>query len=34
VAIVERIARQHHGELQLLPNEPRGLRAVLLLRDA
>jgi two-component system osmolarity sensor histidine kinase EnvZ len=34
LAIVERIARQHHGELQLLPNEPRGLRAVLLLRDA
>ena len=34
LAIVERIARQHHGELQLLPNAPRGLRAVLLLRDA
>ena len=34
LAIVERIARQHHGELQLLANEPRGLRAVLLLRDA
>jgi two-component system osmolarity sensor histidine kinase EnvZ len=34
LAIVERIARQHHGELQLIPNEPRGLRAVLVLRDA
>jgi len=34
LAIVDRIARQHHGELQLLPNAPRGLRAVLLLRDA
>ena len=34
LAIVDRIARQHHGELQLLPNTPRGLRAVLLLRDA
>lgn len=34
LAIVERIARQHHGELQLLANEPRGLRALLLLRDA
>ena len=34
LAIVERIARQHHGELQLLANEPRGLRAVLMLRDA
>jgi two-component system osmolarity sensor histidine kinase EnvZ len=34
LAIVDRIARQHHGELQLLANAPRGLRAVLLLRDA
>jgi two-component system osmolarity sensor histidine kinase EnvZ len=34
LAIVDRIARQHHGELQLLANTPRGLRAVLLLRDA
>lgn len=34
LAIVDRIARQHHGELQLLPNAPRGLRAVLVLRDA
>ena len=34
LAIVDRIARQHGGELQLLPNTPRGLRAVLLLRDA
>lgn len=34
LAIVERIARQHHGELQLLPNEPRGLRVLLVLRDA
>lgn len=34
LAIVERIARQHHGELQLLTNTPRGLRAILLLRDA
>ena len=34
LAIVDRIARQHHGELQLLPNAPRGLRAVLSLRDA
>lgn len=34
LAIVDRIARQHHGELQLLANPPRGLRAVLLLRDA
>jgi len=34
LAIVERIARQHHGELQLHANAPRGLRAILLLRDA
>ena len=34
LAIVERIARQHHGELQVLANAPRGLRAILLLRDA
>ena len=34
LAIVDRIARQHHGELQLLANAARGLRAVLLLRDA
>jgi len=34
LAIVERIARQHHGELQLQANTPRGLRAILLLRDA
>jgi two-component system osmolarity sensor histidine kinase EnvZ len=32
LAIVERVARQHGGELRLLPNAPRGLRAALLLR--
>lgn len=34
LAIVERVARQHGGELQLLPNCPHGLRAVLSLRGA
>lgn len=34
LAIVERVARQHGGELQLLPNFPNGLRAVLSLRGA
>lgn len=34
LAIVERVARQHGGELQLLPNFPHGLRAVLSLRGA
>ncbi|HYM85110.1 MAG TPA: ATP-binding protein, partial [Pseudoxanthomonas sp.] len=29
LAIVERVARQHGGELLLLPNRPQGLRAVL-----
>ncbi len=33
LAIVERVARQHCGELCLLPNSPRGLRAVLRVRD-
>ncbi|MDH5822545.1 ATP-binding protein [Luteimonas sp. RD2P54] len=32
LAIAERVARQHHGELRLLPNPPRGLRAVLVVR--
>lgn len=31
LAIVERVARQHGGELQLLPNTPQGLRARLCL---
>lgn len=31
--IVERVARQHGGELRLLPNTPQGLRAQLWLRD-
>lgn len=34
LAIVERVARQHGGELSLLANEPRGLRAVLRVRGA
>ncbi|WJI15653.1 ATP-binding protein [Pseudoxanthomonas winnipegensis] len=34
LAIVDRVARQHGGALQLLPNPPRGLRAVLRLRGA
>jgi two-component system osmolarity sensor histidine kinase EnvZ len=34
LAIVERVARQHGGDLRLLPNPPRGLRAVLRLRNA
>jgi two-component system, OmpR family, osmolarity sensor histidine kinase EnvZ len=34
LAIVARVARQHRGELRLLPNEPRGLRAQLWLRGA
>ncbi|MFT3763799.1 MAG: ATP-binding protein [Pseudoxanthomonas sp.] len=33
LAIVERVARQHGGELQLLPNAPTGLRALLRVRD-
>jgi two-component system osmolarity sensor histidine kinase EnvZ len=34
LAIVDRVARQHRGELRLLPGSPRGLVAVMLLRDA
>ncbi|MGH8025909.1 MAG: ATP-binding protein [Pseudoxanthomonas sp.] len=34
LAIVERVAQQHGGELRLLPNTPRGLRAALTLRGA
>lgn len=34
LAIVERVARQHGGDLRLLPNSPRGLRAVLRVREA
>lgn len=34
LAIVARVARQHGGELRLLANAPRGLRAVLRVRDA
>lgn len=34
LAIVERVARQHDGDLQLLPNSPHGLRAVLRVREA
>ena len=30
--IVDRVARQHGGELRLLPNTPQGLRAQLWLR--
>ncbi|WP_416383599.1 ATP-binding protein, partial [Pseudomonas sp. BJa3] len=30
--IVDRVARQHGGELRLLPNTPHGLRAQLVLR--
>lgn len=33
LSIVERVARQHGGELRLLPNTPQGLRAQLRLRD-
>ena len=33
LAIVDRVARQHGGELRLMPNSPRGLRAVLTLRS-
>lgn len=32
LAIVERVARQHRGELRLLAHAPQGLRAVLVLR--
>ncbi|WP_454832810.1 ATP-binding protein [Pseudoxanthomonas wuyuanensis] len=34
LSIVERVARQHGGSLQLLPNSPRGMLAVLRLRGA
>jgi len=33
LAIVDRVARQHRGSLELLPNSPRGLRAVLWVRN-
>jgi two-component system, OmpR family, osmolarity sensor histidine kinase EnvZ len=32
LAIVDRVAHQHRGDLQLIPNEQRGLRAILRLR--
>lgn len=34
LAIVERVARQHGGDLRLLPNHPSGLRALLRVREA
>lgn len=34
LAIVDRVAHQHRGELRLIANVPRGLRAVLVLRGA